>query len=557
MKTNWRSTWRLILPYWVSEDRWKGRALLGTIVALALGQVYLSVLFNQWNNGFYNALQDKNLPEFEHQLGVFSILAVFYIAVAVYRQYFNQMLHIRWRSWMTQKYQHAWLSNYAYYRLQVIYKSTDNPDQRIADDIDGFTSSTLTLSIGLLSSIVTLVSFTTILWGLSGTLDFALGGMQFHIPGYMFWVAIVYAMLGTRLTHLIGRKLVSLNFDQQRFEANFRFSMVRLRENAESIAFYKGEAAENAQLTERFAAIIGNWRQIMRKQKQLTWFTSGYSQIAIIFPIVVAAPRYFSGAIQLGGLMQTASAFGRVQDALSWLIDVYPSFANWKATTNRLIGFTDAMELSHKDMARTDIERATGGERLLVRNLTITLLQDEALLSNVSLTLNPGDRALITGPSGKGKTTLLRAIAGLWPYGQGAITLPQDASVLFVPQKPYLPLLPLRDIIAYPHSAGIYSQEAIEAALADVGLARLIPLLDSQDRWSHSLSLGEQQKLAFARILLQKPAVLLLDEATASLDDTAEAQLYGLLIERLPRSILVSVGHRATLRAWHTQEIGL
>lgn len=546
-----KDTWALIKPYWFSEDRWKGRALLLTIIVLSLAQVGISVLINQWNARFYNALQDKNLPEFVHQLGVFSLLAGFFIAVAVYRQFFTQMLHIRWRKWMTGKYQTTWLSDLAYYRLQVIYKSTDNPDQRIAEDIDRFTDMNLTLSIGLMSAVVSLASFVTILWGLSGTANFTVGSHVITIPGYMVWVALVYAIFGTWLTHKIGSKLVGLNYERQRFEANYRFSLIRLRENAENIAFYKAEVVESANLTERFSHILQNWWEIMLKQKQLTWFTASYGQIAVIFPFVVASPRYFSGAIQLGGLMQTASAFGEVQSALSWFIDAYLTYTNWKATTNRLSGFTKAIALSNEDTKNQQIRIQHEGQGIAIRDLTLALPDDTVLIEHFNLTLKPGDRLLLSGPSGSGKTTFLRALAGLWPYGTGDISLPADAKTLFVPQKPYLPILPLRDVICYPYAASLFDDRAIADAMQATGLAAFTPHLDLTDNWSQRLSPGEQQKLAFARLLLHKPGIMLLDEATASLDEASEAQLYQLINAKLPDSILISVGHRTTLRAWH------
>jgi putative ATP-binding cassette transporter len=463
------------------------------------------------------------------------------------------MLHIRWRKWMTDHYQNEWLSNQAYYRLQVIYKSTDNPDQRIADDIDMFTGSTLSLSIGLLSSVVTLLSFLGILWGLSGTLEFTVSGTAIAIPGYMVWVAIVYAFVGTWLTHKIGKRLVRLNYDQQRFEANFRFSMVRLRENAENIAFYKGEPYEKQALSERFSYIIGNWWEIMRKQKQLTWFTSAYAQIAIIFPVLVASPRYFSGAIQLGGLMQTASAFGQVQGALSWFIDVYSSFASWRATTDRLSGFTNAMMTSRTEAAVKNIT-TTPGQQFAVRRLKLTLPDGTPHIEGFEQALKPGDRLLLSGKSGSGKTTLLRALAGLWPYGEGEIILPEGANIMFVPQKPYLPIAPLRNVICYPQLPDHYNDEQLKGALAAVGLESLSGQLDTSEHWTQILSLGEQEKLAFSRMLLNKPDILLLDEATASLDEAAEASLYQTLLAKLPHTIIISVGHRGSLRAWHGLE---
>lgn len=548
------AAWRLIKPYWFSEDRWKGRLLLYTIIGLTHSQVYIAVLTNRWNAAFYNALQDKNLPEFMRQIGVFCILAAISVTLAGYVQYFSQMLHIRWRTWMNAHYQNAWLSNHAYYRLQVIYKNTDNPDQRIADDIDDFSRITLSLGTGLLKAIVTLFTFITILWGLSGVLNITAGDYPVAIPGYMVWAALLYAFIGTWLAHKIGKPLGSLNYHQQRFEANYRFSLVRLRENAENIAFHKGEPVERRLLGERFSPILHNWWQIMKKQKQLTWFTAGYDKIAYIFPVLVAAPRYFSGAIQLGGLMQTASAFRRTQEALSWLIGVYPQFAEWRATTDRLVEFTAAIHTSNEEATHCRIVTRTEGTALKVTDMTLELPDGEPLMERFNVELRPGDRLLLTGAAGSGKTTLLRALAGLWPYGNGEITMPANAEVLFVPQKPYMPVLALREIICYPHHSGEYDNGDIENALADAGLEGLIPYLDTNDNWTQTLSLGEQQKLAFARILLHEPDILLLDEATSSLDEAAEKHLYEMLVFRLPRIILVSAGHRRTLKAWHTEE---
>ncbi len=550
---SFRTAWQLVKPYWFGDDRWKGRGLLAAIVALSLGQVALSVRINQWNAVFYNALQDKKFDVFLHQLGIFSILAALYIAAAVYQQYFMRMLHIRWRRWMTVRYQARWLSNRNYYQLQSVYRNTDNPDQRIADDIDQFAGSSLTLTIGLLSSVVTLVSFVAILWGLSGPFTFQLAGHAITIPAYMVWAALLYAVIGTWITHLIGRKLVVLNVDQQRYEANFRYALIRLRENAEAVAFYGGEAVEERTLAARFRAILDNWWAIMRKQKQLNWFTSGYGQIAIIFPFVVAAPRYFSGAIQLGGLMQTASAFGQVQGALSWFIDSYSGFASWKATSLRLQGFLDAMQQAENTSAATGITRHEGAQ-IATDKLALNLPDGSKLLDVANLTLQTGARLLITGDSGRGKTTLLRALAGLWPSGAGSITLPAGKKLLFIPQRPYLPLLSLREIVTYPDAPENFSDAAIAEALQQVGLATLVPALDAAGPWAQSLSPGEQQKLAFARILLHKPDILLLDEVTASLDESAEAQLYETLLAALPDATIISTGHRAGLKRWHSSE---
>jgi len=549
--------WGLVRPYWKSDERWLARALLTVVVGMNLGEVYLNVLFNQWNNDFYNSLQAVDQAAFWKALIRFSYLAAIFIVVAVYRTYLNQMLRIKWRRWLTAQYLSDWLGRQNYYRMQLFGGKTDNPDQRISEDIEQFISLTLGLALGLLSAVVTLFSFLTILWMLSGPLEFVLGGTPVSIPGYMVWVAIVYALAGTWLTMQIGRPLISLNFNQQRYEADFRFSLVRLRENSESVAFYKGEAREQENFLGRFSAVVDNFWQIMRRQKRLNWLTSGYQQIAIIFPFVVAAPRFFAGKIQLGGLMQTASAFGQVQGALSYLIDAYSNIATWKAVTQRLSGFNhsirdaEAMRLLAKSFER----RLTNEPLIQTTDLIIRLPDGRRLLSQINLSIKPGDSLLITGPSGSGKSTLLRAFAGLWPYVEGTLTLPAHARLLFLPQKPYLPLGTLHAALTYPGADA--SDDEVQTVLSRCGLEHLAPRLGEVALWSHILSLGEQQRIAFARILLAKPEFVFLDEATSALDEAAESQLYGILKAQLPKTAIVSVGHRSTLRAWHAKEMGL
>ena len=444
-----------IKPYWTSEERWVARGLLVVIVGLSLGEVYLNVLFNEWNNGFYSALQALDKPGYEHAIIRFCYLAAIFIFVAVYKTYLNQMLQIKWRRWMTLDYLSRWMSKQNYYRMQLAGNQMDNPDQRISDDIGEFITSSLGLSLDGLSSIVTLVSFLGILWSLSGPLDFNLNGTHVHIPAYMVWVAFAYAVVGTWLTFWIGRPLVKLNFEQQRFEANFRFSLVRLRENSESIAFYKGETQEEKGFTGRVQDIIGNWWQIMKRQKKLNWFTYGYGQIAIIFPFVVAAPRYFTKQMQLGSLMQTASAFGQVQGALSYHVDAYTSIAAWKAVTDRLNGFNESLAHAQEAQHTAGLDRQTQGDALGAEKLSITLPHGQPLLSNIDLKVAPGESTLITGRSGVGKSTLLRALAGLWPFAQGKVSWPQDARVLFVPQKPYLPLGTLAQVLVLSAGGGL------------------------------------------------------------------------------------------------------
>jgi vitamin B12/bleomycin/antimicrobial peptide transport system ATP-binding/permease protein len=465
-------------------------------------------------------------------------------------------LEIKWRSWMTEHYLDNWLNKQNYYRLQLLNNSTDNPDQRISEDIKMFVSSTLTLSLGVLKATVTLFSFIVILWGLSGSLALPFGHSKIMIPGYMVWAAIGYAVIGTWITSKIGRPLVGLNFDQQRYEADFRFSLVRLRENSESIAFYRGEQQEQANFADRFKKVFGNFRALMLRQKKLTWFTSGYSQIAIIFPFLVAAPRFFSKQIQLGGLVQTASAFGKVQDALSFFVDSYSSLAEWQAVINRLEGFSNNIELVRNSSENSLIQVTySSAPSLIVSGLQVDLPNGSSLLDNLEFSLNKGDTLLIAGPSGSGKSTLMRTLAGIWPFAKGCISIPQGESVLFLPQKPYLPLGTLRDTLLYPHGAGWVSDEPLKEVMTLCKLNELLDKLDSVEDWSHLLSLGEQQRIAFARVLLQRPKWLFLDEATSALDEPTECAMYRLLQEQLQDSAIISVGHRHTLLDYHRMRL--
>jgi putative ATP-binding cassette transporter len=550
-----QDTWTLIRPYWFSEDRWAGRGLLVLVIGLNLGIVYINVLLNQWNNAFYNALQDKNYPVFWSQLVRFTWLAALFIVAAVYQIYLNQMLQIRWRRWLTERYLGAWLADGAYYRMQLTAAETDNPDQRIAEDLRLFVGATLTLGIGGMRAVVTLVAFLGILWGLSGSITVPVGS-GWTIPGYMVWAALLYAIVGTWLTNLIGRPLVRLNFDQQRYEADFRFSLVRFRENAEGVALYRGEADELRNFRERFGEVVGNWWAIMRRQKRLTWFTAGYGQAAIIFPFVVAAPRYFRGEMQLGGLMQVASAFGQVQDSLSFIISAYTDIAQWRSVVQRLVGFERALARMRADAASDGVRQRPGtGEALALDRVDLNLPGGRPLVEGATLDFRPGDSALISGPSGVGKSTLFRAIAGIWPFGAGEISLPRDGRVLFLPQKPYLPIGTLREVVSYPTPPGGIDDSALREALDAVGLSALTGRLGERAHWALALSPGEQQRIAFARALVQKPAWLFLDEATSALDEESEVRLYTLLRARLPGVTVVSVGHRSTLRPFHARSL--
>jgi vitamin B12/bleomycin/antimicrobial peptide transport system ATP-binding/permease protein len=549
--------WALTFPYWKSEERWQARGLLAAIVGLTLGGVYLLVLLNEWNREFYNALEQKDFDEFTQLLLRFSLLAGVFIVGSVYKIYLTQMLEMRWRAWLTKRFVGAWLDDRVYYRLELRNNGTDNPDQRIAEDLKFFTQGTLSLSLGLLSSVVTLVSFTLILWTISGPLSFAIGETDITIPGYMVWVAIVYALVGSVLTHFVGRSLIGLNIRQERFEADFRFALVRLRENAEGVALYRGERAERAGLLTRFEAIRANWWELMRYTKRLTGFTVGYAQIAIIFPILVAAPRYFSGAITLGGLMQISSAFGQVQESLSWFVSSYGQLANWKASVNRLLAFQRAIEEVSASPASDAYVRRNGTSAIRADDLDLVLPSGKAVLSDLAFTIEPGDRVLVKGPSGSGKSTLFRAMAGIWPFGRGALHIPDHGCVLFLPQKPYLPIGSLRAAVSYPAAEGTFGDDAIREALHATRLEAFAGRLDDVQNWSMQLSGGEQQRLAIARALLHRPDWLFLDEATSALDEATEAHLYELLERRMPSTAVVSIAHRPRVAEYHERTFEL
>lgn len=546
----WRTMWRLMRPYWKSEEKTRAAFLLIFIITLNLAGVFLLVKLNYWNNDFYNALQNRDFDAFTRLIGDFSLLAFFYILSAVYALYLRQMLEIKWRRWMTRQYLERWLDNRMYYRLQLA-GGTDNPDQRISEDLRLFVQLTLALSIGFMKAVVTLVSFIFILWQLSGT--FTVPVLDIAIPGYMVFIALSYAVVGTYLTQKIGRPLIKQNFDQQRYEADFRYSLVRLRENCESIAFYRGEIPEGEVFRTRFTNVVDNFWKIMKRQKKLTWFTSGYSQIAIIFPIIIAAPRYFSGQMQLGGLLQTVNAFGKVQDALSFFIDNYTAFAEWRAVIARLEGF--AAHMDELETAR-DNKKMKDGEEIATDKLSVALPNGDVLIDGLTVRFGRGEAVLITGASGAGKSTLLRTLAGIWPYGSGTVICPKE-SVMFLPQKPYLPLGTLRQALIYPEAMATTTDRELVDILKSCRLPELTTRLGDFADWTQMLSLGEQQRIAFARVLVARPRYLFLDEATAALDEDTEKHLYSLVKKHLPDTTIISVGHRSTLNAFHDKNLHL
>jgi vitamin B12/bleomycin/antimicrobial peptide transport system ATP-binding/permease protein len=590
LKAQTRKVWALSLPYFQSDEKWKARGLLLAIVLLNLGAVYMLVQINDWYRLFYDALQVKNQTVFWQQLLRFTYLAFAYVIIEVYKFYLTQLLQVRWRAWMTRHYTQRWLAHKAFYTLELMRFSkyapllADNPDQRIQEDVNLFTTDSVALSMGLLNQVVTLLSFTGILWGLSSGFEFTLGASTYVVEGFMVWMAILYAIAGSFITHWIGKPLIALNFNQQRYEADFRHHMVRVREYSEAIALDKGEVVERTALDTRFSAVFKNYVKLIATEKRLTWFTVGFGQAAIIFPFIVAAPRFFSGAIQLGQVMQIASAFGYVQEALSWLVDNYANIAAWKATTDRLTSFEASLVTvetqniqQNRAQAQSNIARAAiksaaianpanAAGALQLHNLALSLPSGSPLLQHAELRAQAGDSIIVSGPSGSGKSTLFRAIAGIWPFtnlgssggtgSAGSILRPDgfDAQAMFIPQRPYFPNASLRIALAYPNDATNYTDEALCAALDEALLPHLKTRLDDEDAWGQKLSGGEQQRLALARVFLKKPRWVFADEATSALDEAAEKTVYERLLAhvRLAQGALISIAHRPAVAAFHT-----
>lgn len=547
----------LVAPYFRSDEKWLARGLLVSIVALNLGTVYMLVLNNEWYARFYDALQNKDQATFWREIAFFCWIAAAYIVIAILKFYLTQLFQMRWRAWMTRDYLGRWMADNTFYRLELARyasgngTSPDNPDQRIQEDMQLFTSYTVSLTMGLLNAVVTLVSFVGILWGLSGTVELPLGGQTYTVAGSMVWVAIAYCAAGTLITHYIGRPLVNLNFLQQRYEADFRHHLVRVREYSEAIALDRGQTVEHRQLDTRFGTVLKNYLQLIRQQKNLVAFTASFGQASVIFAFIVQAPRFFSGAIQLGQLMQVNSAFGRVQDSLSWIVENYDSIAAWRATTDRLTSFEEAMQAQAR--ARTDL-RIEAANELAAQDLTIGLPDGTRLLCDAAFRAQAGEAVLLQGPSGSGKSTLFRAFAGIWPFASGQARVPQDA--MFIPQRPYVPNGRLRDALAYPSAASSFTDDALRQALADARLPQLAGRLDDEDAWAQKLSGGEQQRLAIARVLLRKPRWVFADEATSALDETTEHAVYEKLLEhvRQVQGALVSIAHRPAVAAFHDRQ---
>ena len=547
----------LITPYWNSEEKKSARLYLAGIITLTIAAVYMTLLLNEWFNSFYSALQNYDSGAVYRGLLRFTGLAFAHIAFAVYSYYLQQRLALRWRKWMTKNYLAKWTGQQMYYRLEMFSQGTaDNPDQRISEDINLFTARTLSFMSGLLRSATTIVCFIFVLWNLSEVLSFSAAGQEIHIYGYLVWTALAYSVLGTWITHKVGHRLVSLNYLQQKLEADFRFSMVRLRETAESVAFYNGAAKEESFLSNRFMTLLRNTLFIIKKQKQLSWLTNSYAQIAIIFPFVVAVPRYLSQNISLGGLMQIANCFGKVQDAMSYFVDVYASLAEWQSCAERLLSFDRHIAAIEKETEEKSgsLVREETPDKLRLTDVTISVpAMDEnkrtrEIISSASCSIKSGEHVILKGPSGSGKSTLLRTLAGFWPYVKGHISMPAPSEMMFIPQKPYIPMGTSAEAASYPLETA--DEEILSPLLVECGLSHLMEKTDTEADWSHILSLGEQQKLAFVRVFLRKPKWVFLDEATSAMDEETEEKMYRLLTA-LPGTTVISIGHRSTLDKWH------
>jgi putative ATP-binding cassette transporter len=553
------TAWQLLKAYWQSDQRKIAYIFFVSVIILSLVLIGLDVTFTNWYNYFYNALQDYDKRSTLDLLVVFTFLAAIYIVFAVYRFYLQQFLGLRWRRWLTDQFLNRWMEHKSYYYLENFDEYTDNPDQRIQEDIGSLVNSSLALIVGLLSSIATFFAFIYILWELSGLLHIRIYGHILHIHGYLVWVAIIYAMVGTLLTFKIGRPLVELNFEQQRREADFRFAAIDLRTHSENVALYRGEHHQKNILQRTFNRVLENWYAIILRQKLLMWFTAGYNQVSVLVPLVVALPNYFNKVFKLGGLIQSLAAFQRIQDALSFLVNSYTAIAEWRAVMKRLLTFLNHVyDVEQKVSAENKFSFSKNTDnKITVHNLLINTPDGTNLLKNINEELVHGQNYLIKGDSGIGKSTFLRAIAGIWPYGSGNISLPEKKNVMFLPQKSYMPLGTLQEALLFPDNITSLSETELIELLNACDLPALTTQLHQATHWSEHLSPGELQRIAFIRVLIHKPDWVFLDESTSALDLRHEKHLYELLRKRLPYCSIVSVGHRPSIENYHDNKIEL
>lgn len=560
----WRNFLRLACPFFNSQERWTARLLLVGVIALTVLQIAIAVRLNIWNKDFFNALDKRDWGVFLGQMRTFALLLAAAMGIAVYQAYLKQLLQLRWRSWLTKSLVDRWLAETRYYQLNFIASDVDNPDQRITENTKHTIEMTVEFAIGLINSLLTLISFTGILWAISGTLDVPFAGSELHIPGYMVFAAIVYAGIGSGLTYFVGRPIVAANVRQNATEADYRFALVRVRENSEAIALIHGESDEAKGLTHYFGEVLTSSMGLMRSQRRLMWLTSFYTSVGWVYPTLVASPKFFAGAITLGVLMQITAAFGQVQTALNWFVDNFPKLAEWRSHTERLLELDEALDLigesTSESGALTTIllsDSEAGEDVLRFRELQITRVDGNVVIGDANTQIAKGERVLIVGPSGSGKSTLFRAIAGLWPWGAGQIMLPDRSRMMFLPQRPYLPLGTLKAALCYPASVRKFPIAEVRKALKRCGLDQLISRLNEHERWDRVLSGGEQQRLAFCRLILHKPDWVFMDEATSALDEDAQQSMMSLFTKELAGATLISIAHRPGLDAFHDRTLTL
>jgi vitamin B12/bleomycin/antimicrobial peptide transport system ATP-binding/permease protein len=557
---------RLALPYFSAEEKWIARALLVGVVVLTLLQLGIQVRINWWNKEFFDALEQRNWPDFLGAMGLFAVLAAASMVVLVYQYYVRMVLSLRWRRWLTERLVTGWLADANHYQLNFIGAGIDNPDQRIAENVMGATKMSVEFVVGIVNAALTLIAFSVILWTLSGPLEFNLFGERFNIPGYMVWAALIYAGAGSLATYFIGKPIVAANVGKEAAEGDYRFALVRLRENSEGVALIRGEEDEKEVLDGYFVSVMKATMRLLRAERRLMWLTSSYGLLGLVYPALVASPGYFSGSITLGGLMQITAAFVQVQVGLNWFVDNFPKIAEWRAHVQRVLEFNDAIDTTAEvtteegEAAVIALSEQGAGEdeaELSFERLRIAFPDGSTVIENADTSIKQGERVLIVGESGSGKSTLFRAIAGLWPWGDGAIHHPPKDSMMFMPQRPYLPLGTLHAALAYPDAPDTFPKEEAAAALERCELEHLVQRLDEEDRWDRILSGGEQQRVAFARLLLHKPAWVFMDEATSALDEDQQARMLGLFDEELAGSTAVSIAHRPDLDKFHDRTLSL
>src|SRR5262245_26069933 len=540
-----RALWRLVRIYWTSADAKWGALLLGGAIALQLGGVYVNVLVADGERRVGDALGARDAAIFGRSLGFLAVSLLLSVAVPVYSEWIQQLLRVRWRRWLTAYFLERWIGPQAYCQADLRGAQLDNPDVRIAEDVRDFVASALGLSLTLLQAIVTLISFSALLWALSSHWAIPIAGETRRIPGLMLWVAVVFALLSMWITQVVGRKLTPINFDKIRLEADFRYGLVRYRDHVEAVALMRGEGVERLGAVGRFQRVVDNFHDLVRGQRNLSLLTQGIGAANSLIPLGLAAAAYFSDVLTLGVIAQTRFAYGQVAGGLAWFVNAYQEIARWRANIERLTSFTDAIDATQRDFEDGGIRlEETQPDAIRLAGLGVEAPRGHPLLQGADATVSAGERVAITGRQGSGRTMLMRVLAGIWPFGSGRIAQPPRERMFFLSQQPYLPIGSLRQVVAYPSAQDAFPEERLREALHVFELDHLLARLDEEEPWDQKLSAHEQQRLALARVLLHEPEWILLDEATSNLDEAAEVKAYEILTGRLPKAALVSVAER-------------